>query len=49
MNELSDIYKTLGNLIIDQGTILDRIDFNITETKENVKKSKATLLKVIFF
>lgn len=35
--------------MIDQGTLLDRIDFNITATKENVVKAKEHLACVILF
>lgn len=43
INELSSIYQQLGNLVVDQGTLIDRIDFNIQETKENVKKANVHL------
>jgi syntaxin 16 len=29
IKELGDIFKELSTLIIDQGTILDRIDYNL--------------------
>ena len=29
INKLSTIYKELNNLVIEQGTIIDRIDVNI--------------------
>ncbi|EAS03634.3 syntaxin 43 (macronuclear) [Tetrahymena thermophila SB210] len=47
INELSDIYKTLHVLVIDQGTLLDRIDFNISETKNNVVKTNQQLKKAL--
>ena len=31
IEELSDIFKELAVLVIDQGTILDRIDFNMEQ------------------
>lgn len=46
INELSSIYQQLGNLVVDQGTLIDRIDFNIQETKENVKKANVHLTGV---
>ena len=29
MNNLSDLFRDVSNLIIEQGTVLDRIDFHI--------------------
>ena len=48
MNELGDIFKQLNNLVIEQGNILDRIDYNIEQTLENTKKANKQLKKVIF-
>ena len=31
IEELSEIFKELAVLVIDQGTILDRIDFNMEQ------------------
>lgn len=36
INSLSQIFKDLQALIMHQGTILDRIDYNIEQTKANV-------------
>lgn len=36
INSLSQIFKDLQALIMHQGTILDRIDYNIEQTKTNV-------------
>lgn len=33
MTSLADIYKEMSQLVIEQGTIMDRIDENISETK----------------
>ena len=35
----------MNQLVIDQGTILDRIDFNIEETFTNTKKANEQLTK----
>ena len=38
INELAEIFKDLQNVIQEQGTILDRIDYNIDITYENSKR-----------
>lgn len=42
--ELSAIFKDLQTMVIDQGTILDRIDYNIETTHTNVKSADKELL-----
>jgi syntaxin 16 len=37
INELAIIFKDMNMMVIDQGTILDRIDFNIEQTGVNLK------------
>src|SRR5436853_4014619 len=37
--ELADIFKDLQMMIIDQGTVLDRIDYNVETTLSEVKKA----------
>lgn len=46
VNELNSIYKELSNLVIIQGSLLDRIDFNIEESLVHVKKGDRTLTRV---
>lgn len=38
VNELATLFKELNQLVIEQGTILDRIDYNIDTSLTNVKK-----------
>lgn len=38
INELAQLFKELNVLVIDQGTILDRIDYNVEQAKERVEK-----------
>ena len=35
--ELSDLFRDLNVMVIDQGTLLDRIDYNIERTATDVK------------
>lgn len=44
--ELSDIFRELQSMIIDQGTMLDRIDYNVERMGTDVK-SADTELKVV--
>ena len=46
INELSHTFKQLNALVIEQGTLLDRIDCNLEETHENVLKANVHLRKV---
>lgn len=39
INRLTGIYKELNQLVIDQGTLVDRIDFNIDETVMHTTKA----------
>jgi len=45
MNELGHIFKELNHLVIDQGNLLDRIDYNIEQTLINTKKANVQLKK----
>ena len=41
--ELADIFKELQGMVIDQGTMLDRIDYNIENMSVNVKAADQEL------
>ena len=41
--ELADIFKDLQGMVIDQGTMLDRIDYNIENMAVNVKAADKEL------
>lgn len=45
IHELATLFRELNVLVIEQGTILDRIDYNIERTAESVKKGTAELQK----
>lgn len=44
--ELADIFRELQNMVIDQGTMLDRIDYNIERMAKNVKGADKELVVV---
>ena len=41
--ELADIFKELQGMVIDQGTMLDRVDYNIENMAINVKAADKEL------
>lgn len=45
IEELAQIFKELAVLVIDQGTILDRIDFNMENAVEHAKEGVVQLEK----
>ncbi|GKU86919.1 hypothetical protein SLEP1_g1384 [Rubroshorea leprosula] len=46
VNELAQIMKDLSVLVIDQGTIVDRIDYNIQNVATSVEEGLKELQKV---
>uniref|UniRef100_A0A804MY33 t-SNARE coiled-coil homology domain-containing protein n=1 Tax=Zea mays TaxID=4577 RepID=A0A804MY33_MAIZE len=48
VNELAQIMKDLSVLVIDQGTIIDRIDYNIQNVAASVEEGYKQLQKVSF-
>ena len=45
VNELAQIFKDMQTLVMEQGTILDRIDYNIDITSSNISKGKKNITK----
>jgi len=45
MNELAGLFKQISNLVVEQGTILDRIDYNISDSRVNIQKGNKELKK----
>ncbi|CBZ55977.1 CBR-SYN-16 protein, related [Neospora caninum Liverpool] len=45
MADLHQIFKDLSNLVIDQGTILDRIDYNVEQVLQNTTQANVQLRK----
>jgi len=42
--ELSDLFRDLQNMVIDQGTMLDRIDYNVERMNTDVKAADKELV-----
>ena len=38
INQLNSVYKQLNELVIEQGSLIDRIDYNIEETYQHVER-----------
>ena len=45
VNDLAEIYKDMQTLVMEQGTILDRIDYNIDVASTNVSSGKKNIEK----
>ena len=45
VTELSRVFKQLANLVIEQGTLLDRIDYNIENVQEQTQQATVQLRK----
>lgn len=48
ITELADIFQELQGMIIDQGTMLDRIDYNVENMAVNVKAADKELNVVCY-
>ena len=45
VNDLAEIFKDMQNLVMEQGSILDRIDYNIDIASTNVSSGKKSIQK----
>ncbi|KAG5417136.1 tlg2 [Candida metapsilosis] len=43
--EISTMFKEMESMVIDQGTMLDRIDYNLSNTVQDLKSSDKELIK----
>lgn len=46
IHQLAEIFRDLQTLVIDQGSMLDRIDYNIEQTTVQVKEAVVQLDQV---
>jgi syntaxin 16 len=46
VNDLAQMFRDLSALVVEQGTILDRIDYNIEATSHNVDAAVKELVGV---
>ena len=47
MNGLSDLFRDVNNLVIEQGSVLDRIDFHVVDARGQVQKGNKELQKIM--
>ena len=45
VNDLTQLFKDMQNLVMEQGTILDRIDYNIDIASTNITSGKNSIVK----
>jgi syntaxin 16 len=45
INSLAEVFKDIQTMVIDQGTILDRIDYNVETTVVNLQQANQELQK----
>ena len=45
VNELAELFKEMQSLVMEQGTILDRIDYNIDIASINISQGKKNIVK----
>ena len=47
LKELSVLFKDFSLLVVEQGTVLDRIDYNIVEASRSIQKGNVHLKKTL--
>ena len=46
INDLNHLFKQMNHIVLEQGTIVDRIDYNLESAVHNTTKAKGELRKV---
>lgn len=47
LRDLSDLFRQISTMVIEQGSVLDRIDFNVQSAKEEVKGGRVHIEKAL--
>lgn len=47
MNDLSELFREISTMVIEQGTLLDRIDFNVSDAARHVSAGNRELQKIM--
>ena len=47
INKLNHLFKQMNDIVLEQGTIVDRIDYNIEKSADDTRSAKKELRKVI--
>jgi syntaxin 16 len=43
MNDLSTLFREISGLVVEQGTVLDRIDFNVSDAARHTEAGNKEL------
>jgi len=49
INKLNHLFKQMNDIVLEQGTIVDRIDYNIEKSADDTRSAKKELRKVRFW
>ena len=44
ISELADLFRDLGNLVVEQGTVLDSVEYNVQMTARELKGAEEELV-----
>lgn len=49
LTDLQSLFSEISDLVVDQGSILDRIDFNILQAGQNIKLANKEIEKTLVY